>query len=48
MGDTLKVATGGSTVSALTWMNWLPEVISILVGILTAVYIGIKIYKEVK
>lgn len=48
MEDTLKISAGGSTVSAITWMNWLPEVVSISVGVLTAIYILIKIYKELK
>jgi hypothetical protein len=48
MADTLKVVTNGTVVSVVTWMEWLPEVISITVGCLTAVYLSVKIVKELK
>ncbi len=48
MEDTLRTAVGGGTVSVITWVNWLPQTVSVLVGCMTMVYLGIKIYKELK
>ena len=44
--DTLKTATIGITGSSITWLEWLPPVLSIIGGCLTAVYMGVKLYKE--
>tara|TARA_R100001530_G_scaffold115499_1_gene82444 strand:- start:236 stop:394 length:159 start_codon:yes stop_codon:yes gene_type:complete len=46
--DTLKV--GGIGVSGwwLSVSGWLPEVVSVCVGIATLVYLIVKIYKEIK
>tara|TARA_R110002167_G_scaffold51509_1_gene149057 strand:- start:413 stop:559 length:147 start_codon:yes stop_codon:yes gene_type:complete len=46
--ESLKTATVGLTGSSLTWLDWLPPVVGIVGGILTAIYISIKIYKEIK
>ena len=46
MADTLKTTLGGAGVTTVTWMQWLPEAISISVGVLAAVYFVIKIYKQ--
>ena len=46
--DSLKtsmVGVGGMTV---TWMEWLPLVVRIAVGVATFVYLGVKIYKELR
>ena len=46
--ETLKtsfVGMGGFWVSL--W-SWLPEIVSLLVGVATLVYLVIKIYKEIK
>ena len=46
--ETLKtsfVGMGGFWVSL--W-SWLPEIVSLLVGVATLVYLIIKIYKEIK
>ena len=48
MADTLKTTAGGTVVSAVTWMHWLPAVISVGVGLMTICYLGIKIYKELR
>jgi TRAP-type C4-dicarboxylate transport system permease small subunit len=48
MSDTIKTTVGGAGVTTVTWMQWLPEVISVVVGSLTALYFLIKIYKEFK
>ena len=48
MQDTLKtslVGVGGSTIG---FFNWFPELISIVVGVTTLVYLIIKIKKELK
>ena len=48
MIDTLK--TAGSGVSAWTVINLgiLPELVSVCVGVVTTIYIIIKIFKEIK
>ena len=45
--DTLKTATIGITGSSLTWLEWLPPFVSIVGGILTICYMGLKLYKEI-
>ena len=46
--DTLK--TGGIGVGSwwLTVSGWLPDFVSVCVGIATIVYLTIKIYKEIR
>ena len=48
MIDTLKVTTAGMGGFWLSMWNALPDIISILVGMATLVYLGIKIKKELK
>tara|TARA_R100000781_G_C4007049_1_gene102350 strand:+ start:175 stop:318 length:144 start_codon:yes stop_codon:yes gene_type:complete len=45
--DTLKTTTAGLGGFWLSMWNALPDVISILVGIATLIYLGIKIKKEI-
>jgi len=48
MQDTLKtslVGVGGSTIG---FFNWFPELISIIVGLTTLVYLVVKIRNELK
>ena len=48
MVDTLRTASAGV---AATWINcfgWLPEIVSVAVGLATLVYLVIKIKKELK
>tara|TARA_R100000458_G_C8269069_1_gene243877 strand:+ start:2225 stop:2374 length:150 start_codon:yes stop_codon:yes gene_type:complete len=48
MQDTLKtslVGVGGSTIG---FFNWFPELVSIVVGFTTLVYLVIKIKNELK
>ena len=47
MIDTLKTTTAGLGGFWLSMWNALPDVISILVGIATLIYLGIKIKKEI-
>ena len=42
---TIGIGTGGTIV---TWMQWLPDVVRVLVGLTTILYMGIKIYKELR
>ena len=46
--DTVKTTTYGIGGFWLSLWDWLPEVVSLLVGIATLVYLVIKIYKELK
>ena len=48
MVDTLKTTGAGVSGWWLSVSGWLPEVVSLLVGIATFTYLGIKIYKELK
>jgi hypothetical protein len=42
---TVSASIGGLTV---TWIEWLPVVVRVLVGLATVAYIVIKAYKEYK
>ena len=42
---TIGVSAGGMTI---TWLEWLPIVVRIAVGIATFVYLCVKTYKEIK
>ena len=44
--DTLKTSTIGLTGSSICWLEWLPPTISVIGGCLTAVYMSVKLYKE--
>ena len=46
MEDTLKTAAVGITGSALTGLGILPDVVSVVVGIVTIVYLLVKIRAE--
>ena len=46
--DTLKTTTAGISGYWLSISGWLPDLISLLVGIATLAYLIIKIYKELK
>ena len=48
MIDSLKTTMAGAGGVVVTWMEWLPMVIRILVGLATFVYICVKIYKLMK
>lgn len=45
MLDTLKTAGAGVSGLAITWLEWLPIVVRILVGMATFFYLCLKIYK---
>ena len=46
--DTLKTTGAGVSGWWLSVSSWLPEVVSLCVGIATLLYLIIKIYKELK
>ena len=46
--DTLKTTGAGVSGWWLSVSNWLPEIVSLSVGIATLLYLIIKIYKELK
>ena len=48
MVDTLKTASIGMGGTLVSCLGWFPELVSIAAGISTAVYMCIKIYKELK
>ena len=48
MIDTLKTTGAGIGGFWLSLWDWLPEVVSLFVGIATLVYLTIKIVKELK
>ena len=48
MLDTLKTTGAGIGGFWLSLWDWLPEVVSLFVGIATLVYLTIKIVKELK
>ena len=48
MTDTLKTTAGGLGSAAIIGLGVLPDIVSILVGIVTIVYFCVKIYKEIK
>tara|TARA_Y100000593_G_C4217680_1_gene290093 strand:- start:399 stop:560 length:162 start_codon:yes stop_codon:yes gene_type:complete len=48
MLDSLRTTTAGVSGMIVTWMEWLPMVVRILVGTATFVYIIVKIVREIK
>ena len=48
MLDTLKTSGVGASGWWLTVSGWLPDVVSVCVGISTIIYLAVKIYKEIR
>tara|TARA_Y100001938_G_scaffold145641_1_gene222743 strand:+ start:8849 stop:8998 length:150 start_codon:yes stop_codon:yes gene_type:complete len=48
MVDSLKTVTAGASGVTITWLEFLPMMVRVAVGIATFVYICVKIYKEIK
>ena len=48
MLDTLKTSGVGASGWWLTVSGWLPDFVSVCVGISTIIYLAIKIYKEIR
>ena len=48
MIDSLKTATASATGISITWIEWLPVTIRVMVGLATFVYICAKAYNEIK
>ena len=48
MIDSLRTTSAGVGGMVVTWMEWLPIAIRVLVGVATFIYICLKIYKLMK
>tara|TARA_Y100001938_G_C8099184_1_gene440300 strand:+ start:623 stop:784 length:162 start_codon:yes stop_codon:yes gene_type:complete len=48
MLDSLRTTTAGVSGMIVTWMEWLPMVVRVLVGLATFIYIMVKIVREIK
>ena len=48
MIDTLKTASVGGGGLVVQFLDVVPELVKLGVGVLTMIYLGIKIYKELK
>ena len=48
MIDSLKIGVAGASGATITWVESLPVMVRIGVGIATIIYIGVKTYKEYK
>ena len=48
MLDSLRTTTAGVSGIVVTWLEWVPVVVRIMVGLATFVYICVKIYKLLK
>ena len=44
----IKPILAGTSGVTITWIEWLPVVVRVLVGLATFIYICVKIYKELK
>jgi len=44
--DTLKTTATGLGSATVVWIGWLPDVISIVVGVTTMIYLIMKIRKD--
>ena len=48
MVDSLRTVAAGASGIVVTWMEWLPIIVRVLVGAATFIYICVKIYKLLK
>ena len=48
MIDSLKTTTAGTGAMVVTWREWLPIAVRVMVGVATFLYICLKIYKLMK
>ena len=48
MIDSLKTVGVSVTGLGVTWIEWLPVVVRVLVGLATLIYIFLKIHNEIK
>tara|TARA_R100001015_G_C4618052_1_gene174468 strand:+ start:800 stop:949 length:150 start_codon:yes stop_codon:yes gene_type:complete len=48
MIESAKTTTAGISGMLVTWMEWLPMAVRVLVGLATFVYICAKAYNEIK
>jgi len=48
LDDTLKTTVIGGSSAGVILTGWLPDIVAVIVGLLTAVHLAIKIVKEFK
>ena len=48
MFDSIRPLMAGASGITVTWMEWLPIAVGVLVGLATFIYICVKIYKLAK
>ena len=48
MIDSLKTIGVSATGIGVTWIEWLPVTVRVLVGLATLIYIFLKIHNEIK
>ena len=48
MIDSLRTTSAGVGGMVVTWMEWLPIAVRVLVGVATFIYICLKFYKLLK
>ena len=48
MIDSLRTVAAGASGIVVTWMEWLPIIVRVLVGAANFIYICVKIYKLLK
>ena len=48
MADSLKTMAVSATGIGVTWIEWLPVVVRVAVGIASFVYLFVKIHNELK
>ena len=48
MIDTLKTACVGGGGFVVQFLDMVPELVKVCVGLMTIVYLGMKVYKELK
>tara|TARA_Y100001951_G_C11097179_1_gene159968 strand:+ start:381 stop:530 length:150 start_codon:yes stop_codon:yes gene_type:complete len=48
MIDTLKTASVGGGGFVVQFLDMVPELVKVCVGLMTIVYLGMKVYKELK
>ena len=48
MLDSIRPLIAGASGITVTWLEWLPIAVRVLVGLATFVYICVKIYKLMK
>jgi len=48
MIDTLKTAGVGGGGLGIQFLDMVPDLVKVCVGVMTVIYLGVKVYKELK